>query len=460
MAIVVKNKNTFLTLCFDEKCTSRRCQSVPPGWKPATCVPKGWEAAQAMPLEQTHCDPSPRSDCSFDSAGQTLGNRSMSLPDPCARGGDGSHTDSHDWAEVDASLWASVDGPSEESSSLQFTCKTPSLSRSSSGYFLQEHDVETSLPMQFACMTPTSSRSNSPAKAMFCSSCLSQESLPMSPAVVSGSFMNSCTPELCLPSPREDDCKTLMQQPAEELEEPENEPETCVEAGGVDAYATKTRLKSAPAFQPVPKDGKVDALVPNFQPVQAHASMHAVVPIFQPVQVHAIVPTFQPVQTDTRLHAVMPAFKPAQDTSTGMSAVVSCLHIALASCGRLRDIKIERDPWGKSATWLSSELHHGPSDSSRSYDVINLARQALEAITERLPSLALLSIRVQKEDWGYSLRSSVACLPAGAEGSMCWDMLQKGHCPRHGQCRWYHPQRSDIGKVKVTVRYSADPTEE
>jgi len=412
-----------------------------------------------MPLEQPLCDPSPRSGYSFYSADEALGKRSMSSPDPCARSLDGSHTDSHDWAEVDASLWADVDGPAEACSSLQFTCMTPSLSRSSSGYLFQEHCLETRLPMQFACMTPTSTRSNSPANAMFCSSYFSQESLSMSPPVVSGSCMNSCNQELCLPLPHCDgDCNSLMQQQAEEQEEPENEPETCVEAEGVDAYATKTRLKSAPAFQPVPTDAGVHTLVPVFQAIQTDAHMQAVVPAFQPVQVHAIVPTFQPVQVDTRMHAVVPAFQPVQDT--GMNAVVSCLHIALVSCGRLRDIKIERDPWGKSATWLSSELHAGPSDSFRSYDVINLARQALEAITERLPTLALLSSRVQKEDWGYSLRSSVACLPAGAEGLMCWDMFQKGHCPRHGQCRWYHPQKSDIGKVKVTVRHSENPSKE
>merc|ERR1712146_389439 len=143
-----------------------------------------------------------------------------------------------------------------------------------------------------------------------------------------------------------------------------------------------------------------------------------------------------------------------------MDAVVTCLHTALVACGRLQNVKIERDLRGMSSIWLSGQLTSGPSASSRSYDVMNLARMALDAIVEKLHNVTLLSTRVQKEDWGYSLRASVACLPQGAENNMCWDMFRKGHCPRHGQCRWYHPQEPDIGRIKVTIRYSEDSSEE
>merc|ERR1712100_515624 len=97
-------------------------------------------------------------------------------------------------------------------------------------------------------------------------------------------------------------------------------------------------------------------------------------------------------------------------------------------------------------TLISAELNDGPSAFARSF----------EAITDRLPTVSLLSARVQKEDTGYSLRSSIALLPPHAQNCMCWDMYRKGHCPRRSQCRWYHPQESDVARIRVSVKYAQD----
>lgn len=277
---------------------------------------------------------------------------------------------------------------------MQFACATPSMSRSSSGYFCQEE-----FGVAGASIQPKSWASTG--------------------------FV--CTPGyFCQESLSTNQVWQPQASSSDEQQEPENEPETCMEAdSAIDAGSNRTRLTNAPAFQPAA----------------------TIAPAFQPVVVMPVVPPLVANHSLTK--------------ASEMDPVVSCLHIALVSCGRLRDIKIERDHRGlSSSTWVSAQLHSGPSASSRSYDIINLARQSLEAITDRLQTLTLLSTRVQKEDWGYSLRSSIACLPPGAEGSMCWDMFRKGHCPRHGTCRWYHPQESDIGRIKVTVRHNEDSSEE
>merc|ERR1712146_217528 len=75
-----------------------------------------------------------------------------------------------------------------------------------------------------------------------------------------------------------------------------------------------------------------------------------------------------------------------------------------------------------------------------------------EAVTAQLHAVALLSARVQKEDAGYSLRSSVAYAPKEAEDRLCWDLFQRGCCPRRQQCRWYHPESSDTGKIKISIK--------
>jgi len=256
--------------------------------------------------------------------------------------------------------------------------------------------------MDFACMTPRSDCSNSslmqfasatPVFSLKGSTCCGQEECVITGPTFHPQFVG---PPGFFPQP------TLLphgsSQSTDVSPEPENEPETSEEINSSMDAESRTRLKSAPAYQPV---------------------------------------------KDTR-----------------MDAVVTCLHTALVACGRLHNVKIERDLRGMSSTWLSGQLTSGPAASSRSYDVMNLARMALDAIVEKLHNVTLLSTRVQKEDWGYSLRSSVACLPPGAEHNMCWDMFRKGHCPRHGQCRWYHPQESDIGRIKVTIRYSEDASEE
>jgi hypothetical protein len=158
------------------------------------------------------------------------------------------------------------------------------------------------------------------------------------------------------------------------------------------------------------------------------------------------------VSTRTMLKFEAPAFQPVP-TDAKMDAVANALYLVLASCGQMNGITIERGIRGESPTLISAELQAGRNATTRCYDIMHLAKQSLDAITARLTTVSLLSARVQREDCGYSLRSSIACLPEAKQDSMCWDMFNKGYCPRRSQCRWYHPQGSDIGRLKVSIKY-------
>lgn len=409
-------KNTFLVVGHSEigeSCTARkRCQSLPREWTPGAANISQWHFRYAIGMSVAapsvsvssqisfHSDPSPRSDSSFQScysarmaADEPAWDSDSS--DPCTSRLEGSHADSCDQAEDQEDVGRCP--------SIEFTCPTPSLSGSNSGYLCLQEDVATVPSILVTSVTPTSSQSNlsSFCKGEDVATCplvpfqgvklvtthsmaghLRQEE---SAATGPPKQVTCASPSFNLPSYSMAMCPAWQQ--AEELQEPENEPES-----SMDACTPWTSLQSqALAFQPTPKDAS-------------------------------------------------------------MNAVVSCLHMALVSCGRLRDIKIERNQHGLSSTWLSGELLGGPCAPARSYEVMILVKQSLDAIVERLRTLSLLSSRIQREDWGYSLRCSIACLPSGAEGSMCWDMFRKGHCPRHEHCQWYHPQGSDISRLKVTIK--------
>lgn len=191
--------------------------------------------------------------------------------------------------------------------------------------------------------------------------------------------------------------------------EPENEPESLGEEDQLECtVCSRTRLKSsAPLFQPEASDRRVSSA-----------------------------PFFQPEASDQRV-----------------DAIVSCLQIALASCGQVRDIKVERSVTVMSSILIFTQLQGGPRPPARAYDVMQLVKQSLEAMKARLPTVALLSSRVQKEECGYSLRSTIACLPDHAQSYACWDLFRSGYCARREQCRWYHPLDADITRIKVSVRY-------
>lgn len=157
---------------------------------------------------------------------------------------------------------------------------------------------------------------------------------------------------------------------------------------------------------------------------------------------------FQPIQAEGRMAAT-----PTVQADTRMDTVARDAYLTLASCGQTYDVKLQKGAASSCSCAISAVLQHGCGTASRCYEVMQLVKQALEAITEKLPTVALLSSRIQKEECGYSLRSNIACLPEGAEDHMCWDLFNQGHCPRRSQCRWYHPKDADIRRIKVSVRY-------
>jgi len=152
----------------------------------------------------------------------------------------------------------------------------------------------------------------------------------------------------------------------------------------------------------------------------------------------------------TKLKAESPAFRPVS-ADTGLDAVANAIYLALLSTKQTFNVKMEKGMKGTAPTVISAEVHGGPQASTRCYEAVHLAKQALEQITTRLDTVALLSKRVQKEDRGYSLRSSVAFVPSCAEDRMCWDLFHNGNCPRRNKCHWY-PQEADIGRVRVNIR--------
>lgn len=144
-------------------------------------------------------------------------------------------------------------------------------------------------------------------------------------------------------------------------------------------------------------------------------------------------------------------FLPEQGNST-LDAITEAVHKALLTSGETQRVRVEPGVQGTSPTLIAAEIPNGPRFSSRCYSAVHVARKALEEITGSSKNVFLLSKRVQKEDRGFCLRSSIALIPKHAEDHLCWDLFHKGQCPRRKSCAWYHPQESDTFRVKVSVR--------
>lgn len=86
------------------------------------------------------------------------------------------------------------------------------------------------------------------------------------------------------------------------------------------------------------------------------------------------------------------------------------------------------------------------------YELIHEIKQQLFDLVAHSMVLGLVSARVQKETayLGYSLRSSVACIPEDKMDRVCWDAFRG--CCRKRDCRCYHPQPDDMITLKVTIR--------
>merc|ERR1719399_1610389 len=97
-------------------------------------------------------------------------------------------------------------------------------------------------------------------------------------------------------------------------------------------------------------------------------------------------PHNQDSEARTKLKVEAPVFQPVPK-DTRMEAVVSCVHLALFSSGQVCNIRIENSLMWNSATVVSAVVPAGADASSRSYNVMQLTKQALEAITERLPTV-------------------------------------------------------------------------
>jgi len=172
----------------------------------------------------------------------------------------------------------------------------------------------------------------------------------------------------------------------------------------------------------------------------------------------------------TKLSSSAASFQPVTVPATGsrMNAVAHAAYLSLASCSHITQIRVENVPTlqqnkdskngnkGKSTTTITAEMTCGPNAAAQSYDAMHVAKQSLSALAAHLPTVALLSARMQKEEHGYSMRCSIACLPDGAENGMCWDVMKKGFCPRRACCQWYHPQDADTEKLKISIKYSSE----
>merc|ERR1719183_1285170 len=51
-----------------------------------------------------------------------------------------------------------------------------------------------------------------------------------------------------------------------------------------------------------------------------------------------------------------------------------------------------------------------------------------------------------------SFSATIGCVPAAHHDSACWEIYEKGFCPRCATCRWKHPSETDMMRVIVMIK--------
>jgi hypothetical protein len=165
-------------------------------------------------------------------------------------------------------------------------------------------------------------------------------------------------------------------------------------------------------------------------------------------------PAFQPVSFFVSSGRSSEAEVPVIDSR--LTAVVNAVHLVLVSSPSIRQIHISKDGQGGSTLIAAEVVPSGKlSAATASYDLLQSVRHTMESVAARLGTARLVSARSQKDDSSYTLRSKFACWPEYCAEGMCWDMFQKGYCPRGSLCRWSHPCDEDVFRIKVVLTHSS-----
>jgi len=153
----------------------------------------------------------------------------------------------------------------------------------------------------------------------------------------------------------------------------------------------------------------------------------------------------------TKLKSEAPSFQPLRPTDTRMNAIVSAAHLVLVSCVPPHSLRLEQKYTRDATTSIIVDLDDAPASTLPAHDILQLAKQALDSVVNRVGSATLLSSRIRKQACGYNLQATVACWPQGCEENICWDLLTAGSCPRRKRCRWHHPQAENTMRINVFV---------
>jgi hypothetical protein len=146
---------------------------------------------------------------------------------------------------------------------------------------------------------------------------------------------------------------------------------------------------------------------------------------------------------------------PGTDGKT--DGVTLALHSLLVACLPGDSVKIEKSFEEESRKILVLvDAQNGTKAGC--FELMQQLKLNFLDLVARSEALRLLSVRVKREEYGYSLRSSVACIPDDKRDQLCFeDMLRRGSCPNRRRCPQYHPQACDIVKFKVAMRCYPNP---
>lgn len=132
-------------------------------------------------------------------------------------------------------------------------------------------------------------------------------------------------------------------------------------------------------------------------------------------------------------------------------SVLSAAQAGLSSCPMVCSTKVSEGSMGGAAEVTAEVPAFAPVSDEH---LMTCAKTALLGATASGSTVCVLGYGHRPfQDLGDGRFScTLALVPAEKRRLMCFDICQKGFCPRAGTCRWCHPEQGDLLKVVVRVQ--------
>mmetsp|Transcript_139152 Transcript_139152/g.242152 ORF Transcript_139152/g.242152 Transcript_139152/m.242152 type:complete len:277 (+) Transcript_139152:61-891(+) len=160
------------------------------------------------------------------------------------------------------------------------------------------------------------------------------------------------------------------------------------------------------------------------------------------------------VKTKTRLSPKTLSFVPQAQRCVPeeVFALVQSLETFLRALPDVMSVKVSECAMGATTTLLAEVASHSLGHALIP-EMVNSAKSTLLDFSVQSDSLYVLGYSSQPfQDIAGGFKATVGCVSSQMESAVCWDVYEKGCCPRRNTCRWHHPYSTELMQVVLKIQ--------